>query len=131
MEIVDDDPIEIVAKRARKAFIRIGKVDEFEAGTFLKGRVGIEGHTARLTVHWQLDKASRVRLDISSRSDDELSRAADQAMYRFLDSYKLVRPEDLDKPDPKIGKRATVFTIIALLVIGYVAYRLLVAPWPH
>jgi len=128
MEIVDDDPIEIVAKRARKAFIRIGKVDEFDADKSLRGRVGIEGYIARVTVHWEIDKNQRVRLDIRSRSDDELSRAADQAMYRFLDSYKLVRPEDLDKPDPKFSKRGVIFAICLIFFAAFVAYRLFIVP---
>lgn len=127
MEIVCDDPTEIVAKRARKAFVRIGKIDAYDAEKSLRGRVGIDGYTAYLTVEWVPHK-DRIRVDIRARSDDELSRAADQSMYRFLDAFKHVRPEDLDKPDPKIKPKTLGSLLAGAAILVYVVIRLMM---PH
>jgi hypothetical protein len=129
MEIVTHDPLEIVAKRARKAFLRIGKVDEYDSAAALQGRVGINGYTAFVTVEWAPHK-ERVKLDIRARSDDELSRVADQAMYRFLEVFKEIKPEELDLPDPKISRKGIVTLCLWLVAAVYVIVRLLMLYLP-
>ncbi len=124
MEIVSDGPIDVVARRALKAFKRIGKLDRFDPETSLTGRVGINGYTAFMNIAWVPHK-ERFRLDISARSDDELSRVADQAMYRFLDIYKTISPADLEAPEPTMSPIKIVLLIVFAIIVGWLLLRVL------
>ena len=123
MEVVVDDPLEIAARRAHRAFKRIGKVDEYEPATHMEGRIYSNGYPARVKIRWAMHRDNRrVRLDISATSYDSLSRAADTAMYRFARTYKDVDPARLDFRDSTALSFRTVVLflvcLITLLVIG-------------
>jgi hypothetical protein len=124
MEIVSADPADLVARRAHKAFRRIGKVDEYDAASFVEGRVNVDGYTAYMTVEWKPHRdGERVKVDIAASSNDSLSRAADSAMYLFLDTFKAVTPEELEKKDPLIPP-AVVKVIITIAVLAAVYFFL-------
>lgn len=96
MEIVTYDTPEIVSQRAHEAALRIGKVLEYKPAEFVEAKVYTDGYPALLTVEWHPHRdGERIRLDISASSRDELSRAADSALYRFADAFKAIREEDL------------------------------------
>lgn len=121
MEVVVDDPIEIAARRARKAFQRIGKIDEYHPATHMEGRIYCNGYPARVKINWKTHRDNkRVRLDIAATSYDELSRAADVAMYRFARTYKEIDPARLDKRDLSAPSTRTIFLFLLCLVVLFV-----------
>jgi hypothetical protein len=96
MEIVTYDSPEIVSLRAHEAALQIGRVLEYQPTEFVEAKVYSDGYPALLTVEWRPHRdGERIRLDISATSRDELSRAADAALYRFADAFKAIREEDL------------------------------------
>ena len=118
MEVVVDDSLEIAARRAHKAFKRIGKIDEYDAASHLEGRIYSNGYPARVKVRWGAHRDTvRVRLDITATSHDGLSRAADTAMYRFARTYKEVDPLTLDEAD-RVGPSARFVFLFVLCVLG-------------
>lgn len=131
MEIVSSDPADIVARRAHTAFRRIGRIDEYDPASFVEGRVSIDGYTAYMTVEWKPHRdQQRVKLDIAATSNDTLSRAADSAMYMFLDTYKTITPADLEKPDPIITPKKVFTALFVLALIAVVvAYALHLPPF--
>ena len=130
MEIVSGDPADIVARRAYKAFRRIGKVDEYDPAHFVEGRIYIDGYTAYVTVEWNPYK-ERMRLDIAASSNDELSRVADQAMYSFAHTFKEIAPEDLDTPDPRFSPRALALMGVGVIVLAGLAAAMAFGFLPH
>lgn len=118
MEIVTYDSMEIASKRAHEAALRIGRVIEYKPEEFVEAKVYTNGYPALLTVEWHLHRdGERIRLDISASSRDELSRAADSALYRFADAFKAIREEDL----PVLAQqrsRNRVLLIIAAIICG-------------
>ena len=127
MEVVVDDSLEIAARRAHKAFKRIGKIDEFDATSHMEGRIYSGGYPARVKIHWQMHRDNvRVRLDIAATSHDGLSRAADTAMYRFARTYKEVDPARLEVRDPSGLSGRSVFLfllcLIGVLIVGGIVF---------
>lgn len=134
MEIVTYDSMEIVSMRAHEAALRIGKVLEYKPAEFVEAKVYTDGYPALLTVEWRPHRdGERIRLDISASSRDELSRAADSALYRFADAFKAIREEDLPVlARQRANKRvllfagaimASLFFLAAAHVLGFSPFR--------
>ena len=129
LEIVSHDPMDIVSKRAYRAFKRIGRVDEYDPEQFIEGRINVDGYTAFVTIEWRKHRdTERVRLDIAASSNDTLSRAADQAMYLFAHTFKEISPEDLDKKESIITPKLVMLSVAGLVVAAGVAAFLLKLP---
>ncbi len=125
MEVVVDDPIEVAARRAHRAFRRIGKVDDFDAATHINGRIYTNGYPARVKIRWNMHRDNvRVRIDVAATSYDQLSQAADAAMYRFARTYKEIDPAVLTPRDDVYrnglgGKWIFVILLVALAAGWY------------
>ena len=129
MEIVSADPADLVARRAHRAFKRIGKIDEYDPNTFVEGRVTVDGYTAYMTVEWKLHRdQQRMKLDIAASSNDTLSRAADSAMYLFLETFKNITPADLEKNDPILTPKTVTLAVCGLAAAAAILARLLHLP---
>jgi hypothetical protein len=131
LEIVSPDSREIVAKKAYIAFRRIrGKVLEYNPEHFVEGKVYIGPTPAFLVVEWVTHKdGQRIRLDISATSGDELSKAADVAMFRFSDAFKAVTNEDAEKPLPDPRRTALLIAAALTAAAGITAYFLRLPPF--
>ncbi|MDX1932877.1 MAG: hypothetical protein SFU56_09760 [Capsulimonadales bacterium] len=128
MELVTEDPAEVVAKRAYTAFRTIGKVKNYDPSRSVAGKVYIDGWPALLTVEWKPHRDGvRTRLDISATSADELSRAADGAMYKFASVFRNIEPEHCVSPETKNSK-AIGWTVAALAIVAAAAYYLGIIP---
>ena len=128
MELVTADTLELASQRAYTAFRRIGRVKEYQADSFVKGKIYIDGWPAQVQVEWlPYRNGAQVRLDIAATSDDELNRAADEAMYKFVAEFKNVNQDNLLKPSKT---SATVIFAIAsaLLLLAAAAAFLLHLP---
>ena len=134
MEIVTYDSMEIVSLRAHEAALRIGKVLEYKPAEFVEAKVYTDGYPALLTVEWHPHRdGERIRLDISASSRDELSRAADSALYRFADAFKAIREEDLPLLAQRRARNRTLFIVGAVVsslfilaaahVLGFTPFR--------
>jgi hypothetical protein len=121
MELVTEDPVETVSKRAYTAFRRIGRVNGYKPTEYVEGKVYIDGWPALLTVEWSPHRDGvRTRVDISATSADELSRAADEAMYKFAAAFKHVEPGQYIEPTSGKGK-VLAWVTAGAVVIGTVA----------
>jgi hypothetical protein len=128
MEIVSADTLEVVSKRVYTAFRRIGKVLEYKPTEFIEGRIFVNGWPALVTVEWRPHRdGKRVCVDIAATSNDELSRAADEAMYRLAREFKAIGPDDLAMPPPQT-KRTIGWVVLAVLITGGLAALLLGLP---
>lgn len=121
MELVTEDSVETVSKRAYTAFRRIGKVQDYKPQNYVEGKVYIDGWPALLTVEWQQHRDGvRTRVDISATSADELSRAADEAMYKFAAAFKQVEPGHYIEPGQADGK-AVGWLVAGVVAVGTAA----------
>ncbi len=121
MELVTEDSADLVAKRAYTAFRKIGKVHEYKPQSHVEGKVYIDGWPALLTVEWRPHRDGvRVRLDISATSADTLSRAADEAMYKFAEMFKRIQPDQCIEPG-RIDRRIVGWSIAAVTAVGLAA----------
>jgi hypothetical protein len=120
MELVTQDSLEVTAQRAYEAYRRVGKVLEYDPAGHVEGKIYIDGYPALLTVEWKTHRdGQRVQLDVSATSNDELSRAADGALYRYLGAFKKVTPEELAEL-PKRRARNRAFAVVGLVAFGAV-----------
>ena len=118
MELVTEDPLDTVSKRAYTAFRHIGRVQDYKPTEYVEGKVYIDGWPALLTVEWKSHRDGvRTRVDISATSADELSRAADEAMYKFAAAFKRVEPQHFIEPGQGNSK-AVGWLVAGLLVVG-------------
>jgi hypothetical protein len=130
MELVSADTTEIVSKRAYTAFRRIGKVLEYKPAEFVEGRIFVNGWPALVTVEWRPHRdGERVCVDIAATSNDELSRAADEAMYRFARAFKTVGPDDLTEPQPRSPRTVSLILLVIVIAGGLAAILLGLGPF--
>jgi hypothetical protein len=128
MEIVTADTPEVVSKRVYTAFRRVGRVLEYKPSEFVEGRIFVHGWPALVTVEWRPHRdGERVCVDIAATSNDELSRAADEALYRFAREFRNVGPDDTAEPRP-FPKKAIVWIAMAILLTSGIAALLLGLP---
>ena len=130
MELVTVDALETVSQRAYTAFRRIGRVKEYNAESFVTGKIYIDGWPAEVRVEWLTCRDSdKVQLDIAATSNDNLNRAADEAMYKFASAFKAVEPGDYIKPgSPPVALIATL-TLAALALLIFVAFAFHLPPF--
>jgi hypothetical protein len=132
MEIVSPDALDVVSRRAYTAFRRIGKVLEYNPTEFVEGRIYVNGWPALVTVEWRPHRdGERVCVDIAASSNDELNRAADEAMYRFASEFKSTRDGNIDLPNARPGLpsgKAVGWALLALLLTAALAAFLLGLP---
>jgi len=132
MEIVTPDAADVVSKRVYVAFRRIGKVLEYNPTEFVEGRIYVNGWPALVTVEWRPHRDGKhVCVDIAATSNDQLNRAADEAMYRFAHEFTSTRDSDFDLPNarPRLPSgKAVGWTLLALLLTAALAAFLLGLP---
>lgn len=120
MEVVTHDSLEVTAQRAYEAYRKVGKVLEFDPKSYVEGKIYMDGYPALLTVEWTKHRdGERVRVDVSASSNDELSRAADAALYRYLGAFKQMTPELLEQL-PRKRARNRAFVVVGLVALGAV-----------
>jgi|GEM_PF-4851712 len=125
MEIVTPDSRELVAQRAYEAVRKIGKVVEYNPEKFVEAKVYTNGYPALLTVEWNLHRdGERTRVDISATSRDELSRAADSALYRFTDTFKDLQVEQLEEIYRR-RSRNRKFAIVGIVCLSVICIAVL------
>lgn len=120
MDLTVSGEADAVSERCLRALRSIGKVDAFDAATQIEGVIRVDREPADIVIQWKTGADGRVRLDIKADSSDELSRAADGALYRFIRAYKAVGWPDPVRQAREKRRRILMRAGIALAVVAVV-----------